>query len=68
MVLGRVVTVLTPLALAEVVKIFENNSKASPWPYLLAYVALRFLQGTGGIAALRDVRSFSSSFALKLTI
>ena len=67
MVLGRVVMVLTPLALAEVVKIFENNSKASPWPYLLSYVALRFLQGTGGIAALRDVRIHPSSFVPQLT-
>ena len=67
-VLGRVVMFLTPYTLAKVVEIFEKGTEASPWPYLLAYVALRFLQGTGGIAALRDVRSFSSSFALKLTI
>lgn len=55
MVVGRGVNVLTPLSLSKVVQIFEEGSSASPWPYLLAYVVLRFLQGNGGIAALRDV-------------
>lgn len=60
-VVGRVVNFLVPLAFAQVVRIFEDkNSNASPWPYLFAYVGLRFLQATGGLAALRDV-SFVSS-------
>ena len=67
-VFGRVVMVFTPLALAKVVEIFEDGTKTSPWPYLLAYVALRFLQGTGGIAALRDVSNYPSAFVLKLLI
>ncbi|KAK7692857.1 hypothetical protein QCA50_004492 [Cerrena zonata] len=54
-VVGRVVNVLTPVSLARVVQIFEQGTKTSPWPYLLGYVGLRFLQGTGGLAALRDL-------------
>ncbi|KAI0072708.1 hypothetical protein K474DRAFT_338651 [Panus rudis PR-1116 ss-1] len=54
-VVGRFVNVLTPFALAEVVKILEEGSQRSPWPYLFAYVGLRFLQANGGLAALRDV-------------
>ena len=54
-VIGRFVNFLVPLVFAEIVKIFEEGSKVSPWPYLFGYVALRFLQATGGLAALRDV-------------
>ncbi|CAL1707785.1 unnamed protein product [Somion occarium] len=53
-VVGRFVNFLTPLAFAEVVRIFEEGSIRSPWPYLFAYVGLRFLQANGGLAALRD--------------
>ncbi|KAH9858534.1 hypothetical protein C2E23DRAFT_908588 [Lenzites betulinus] len=54
MLVGRVVNFLVPLVFAQLVRIFEEGSQASPWPYLGAYVALRFLQATGGLAALRD--------------
>lgn len=58
-VVGRFVNFLVPLAFAEIVRIFEDkSSNASPWPYLFAYVILRFLQATGGLAALRDVGIF----------
>ena len=50
---------LVPLIFAEVVRILEEGSKVSPWPYLCAYVGLRFLQSSGGLAALRDVGLFS---------
>ncbi|KAI0696736.1 hypothetical protein BC835DRAFT_1405891 [Cytidiella melzeri] len=53
-VVGRFVNFLVPLAFAQVVRIFEEGSKVSPWPYLFAYVGLRFLQSPGGLAALRD--------------
>ena len=55
MMVGRVVNVLVPVVFAQLVRIFEEGSKVSPWPYLGAYVALRFLQSSGGLAALRDV-------------
>ncbi|KAI0644589.1 hypothetical protein C8Q79DRAFT_1104913 [Trametes meyenii] len=54
MIVGRVVNFLVPLVFARLVRIFEEGSKVSPWPYLGAYVGLRFLQATGGLAALRD--------------
>ena len=57
MVLGRVVNVLVPIVFAQLVRIFEQGSQVSPWPYLGAYVGLRFLQSSGGLAALRDVSS-----------
>ncbi|OBZ68102.1 ATP-binding cassette sub-family B member 6, mitochondrial [Grifola frondosa] len=53
-VVGRVVNFLVPLVFAELVRVFEEGSRVSPWPYLFAYVALRFLQASGGLAALRD--------------
>ncbi|CAL1708342.1 unnamed protein product [Somion occarium] len=53
-VVGHFVNFLTPLAFAEVVRIFEEGSIRSPWPYLFAYVGLCFLQANGGLAALRD--------------
>ncbi|KAJ7251778.1 hypothetical protein B0H12DRAFT_1118861 [Mycena haematopus] len=51
---GRVVNAAMPFALGEIVRIFEGNSHQSIWPVLFLYVALRFLQGSGGLAALRD--------------
>ncbi|KAI0661121.1 hypothetical protein C8Q70DRAFT_932186 [Cubamyces menziesii] len=54
MVVGRVVNFLVPLVFAQLVRVFEEGSKVSPWPYLGAYVGLRFLQASGGLAALRD--------------
>ncbi|KAI1791257.1 hypothetical protein LXA43DRAFT_1011840 [Ganoderma leucocontextum] len=54
MLVGRVVAFLVPFVFAQLVRIFEQGSKQSPWPYLGAYVGLRWLQATGGLAALRD--------------
>ncbi|KAH9929622.1 uncharacterized protein BXZ73DRAFT_47940 [Epithele typhae] len=54
MIVGRVVNVFVPWIFAQLVRIFEDGSKVSLWPYLWAYVGLRFLQSTGGLAALRD--------------
>lgn len=54
-VIGRFVNFLVPLVFAEIVRIFEEGSKVSIWPYLFGYVGLRFLQASGGLAALRDV-------------
>ena len=61
MIVGRVVNVLVPLIFAQLVRIFEEGSNVSPWPYLGAYVGLRFLQATGGLAALRDVSGVVTS-------
>ncbi|KAF7315316.1 ABC transporter protein [Mycena indigotica] len=51
---GRVVNASVPFTLGEIVRIFEGTSQRSVWPVLLLYVLLRFLQGSGGLAALRD--------------
>ncbi|KAJ6593694.1 hypothetical protein B0H19DRAFT_31568 [Mycena capillaripes] len=51
---GRVVNFGMPFALGEVVGILEGGSDRSVWPVLFLYVMLRFLQGSGGLAALRD--------------
>ncbi|KAJ6603106.1 hypothetical protein B0H10DRAFT_1957867 [Mycena sp. CBHHK59/15] len=56
--LGRVVNASIPFALGELIRIFEGGSSRSLWPVLFVYVILRFLQGSGGLAALRDL-SFS---------
>lgn len=52
--LGRVVNVFLPLSLGHLVRTLEENDGTSFWPYLISYVVLRFLQSSGGIAALRD--------------
>ncbi|KAF8908803.1 hypothetical protein CPB85DRAFT_1435915 [Mucidula mucida] len=54
LIVGRFVNALVPFTLGELIRILEGNSKRSPWPILIVYVALRFLQGSGGLAALRD--------------
>ncbi|KAK0195216.1 mitochondrial half-size ABC transporter [Armillaria mellea] len=55
LLVGRVVNVAMPFALGELVSILEDRSSdRSPWPVLFLYVALRFLQGSGGLAAIRD--------------
>ncbi|EMD37782.1 hypothetical protein CERSUDRAFT_136601 [Gelatoporia subvermispora B] len=51
---GRVVNLLTPFMLAEVVRRLTEVPAQSPWLYLFAYIGLRFLQGSGGLSALRD--------------
>lgn len=57
LIVGRFVNFLLPWTLGEVVRMFEAPDGHSPWPYLFAYVGLRFLQSAGGLAALRDVSS-----------
>ncbi|KAG6920115.1 hypothetical protein DXG01_010183 [Tephrocybe rancida] len=52
LLLGRLVNFAMPLALGELVRVLQ--ARGSPWPLLFAYVALRFLQGSGGLAAVRD--------------
>ncbi|OSD01299.1 hypothetical protein PYCCODRAFT_1452858 [Trametes coccinea BRFM310] len=54
MIVGRVVNFLVPLVFAQLVRVFEEGTQVSPWPYLGAYVGLRFLQASGGLNALRD--------------
>lgn len=55
LILGRVINLAMPLTLGTLVSILEGHSSQSPWPFLFGYVALRFLQGNGGLSALRDV-------------
>lgn len=60
---GRVVNVAVPLTLGGLLETLEQqfgSGQGTPqgrsfWPYLLAYMGLRFLQGSGGLGALRDV-------------
>ncbi|KAH9945694.1 hypothetical protein B0H21DRAFT_892116 [Amylocystis lapponica] len=54
-VVGRLVNVLTPYVFAQLVRMFEAGVTTSLWFYLFAYVGLRFLQGSGGINALREI-------------
>ncbi|EDR09151.1 uncharacterized protein LACBIDRAFT_249450, partial [Laccaria bicolor S238N-H82] len=58
LVLGRVINPVMPIVLGELVSVLEGQSKRSPWPLLFGYVGLRFLQGSGGLAAIRDVRYY----------
>jgi len=44
-----------PLTLAKLVNILEGHTAGSPWPYIFAYAGFRFLQGSGGLSAIRDV-------------
>lgn len=56
LLVGRVINFVMPLALGGLVSVLEGQSNRSPWPLLFGYVGLRFLQGSGGLAAIRDVR------------
>ncbi|KAI0915776.1 hypothetical protein AcW1_003720 [Taiwanofungus camphoratus] len=54
-VVGRIVNIMVPFVFAELVHLFEEGSYTNVlWLYLFAYVGLRFLQGSGGLAALRE--------------
>lgn len=44
-----------PLTLGKLIDVLEGGSDGSPLPYLFGYVGLRFLQGSGGLSAIRDV-------------
>ncbi|TFK44564.1 hypothetical protein BDQ12DRAFT_717702 [Crucibulum laeve] len=54
LLIGRVINFAMPIALGELVRILEGRSQRSPWPFLFGYVGLRFLQGSGGLSAIRD--------------
>jgi hypothetical protein len=56
-----------PLTLGKLINVLEGRSDGSPLPYLFGYVGLRFLQGSGGLSAIRDVGFGDrfSFFALK---
>jgi ATP-binding cassette subfamily B (MDR/TAP) protein 6 len=54
LILGRIVNAIVPFTLGELLEVLEGRSDYSMWSLLLLYVALRFLQGSGGLAALRD--------------
>lgn len=57
-----------PYTLGALVGAFEDPARGrSPWPYLFAYVGLRFLQGSGGLSALRDVRVIHAIPRLNVT-
>ncbi|KLO14578.1 hypothetical protein SCHPADRAFT_914776 [Schizopora paradoxa] len=51
---GRFVNVALPFTLGKLVKIFEGSEAQSFWPFLLAYVVLRFLSGSGGLSSMID--------------
>ncbi|KAG8709981.1 hypothetical protein FRC09_000368 [Ceratobasidium sp. 395] len=54
--LGRAVNVATPYKLTEIVDVFANDlGRDRIWSPLFWYVGLRFLQSSGGLAALRDI-------------
>ncbi|KAG9081599.1 hypothetical protein FS749_007546 [Ceratobasidium sp. UAMH 11750] len=54
--LGRVVNAVTPFKLSQVVDVFARGEpRDNIWSPLLWYVGLRFLQSSGGLAALRDI-------------
>ena len=55
LILGRFVNVAVPFIFAYLVSVFEEGVTSPPWLYLFGYVGLRFLQGSGGLAALSDV-------------
>ncbi|KAF8160969.1 hypothetical protein B0H34DRAFT_698907 [Crassisporium funariophilum] len=54
LLLGRIINLAMPITLGELIKVLEGRSTHSPWPFLFGYVGMRFLQGSGGLSALRD--------------
>ena len=56
LIIGRIVNVAVPFLFAGLVYVFEQGVTSPPWLLLLGYVGLRFLQSSGGLPALRDVR------------
>lgn len=58
LIVGRFVNFLVPWTLRKLVSVFENQDslpRPSPWYLVFAYALLKFLQGSGGLNALRDV-------------
>ena len=66
LIFGRFVNVALPYILANLIFVFEEGVTSPPWLYLFGYVGLRFLQGSGGIAALLDVSRACSLFPISL--
>ncbi|KAF9529277.1 hypothetical protein CPB83DRAFT_852990 [Crepidotus variabilis] len=54
LVVGRLVNLLLPFTLGRLLGIMEGTVEGSPWPVLFAYVGLKFMQGSGGLSAIRD--------------
>ncbi|KAK7472887.1 ATP-binding cassette-type vacuolar membrane transporter Hmt1 [Stygiomarasmius scandens] len=52
--IGRVVNLVVPFTYGEIIKFFEGRSEWSLPVLLGVYVVFRFLQGSGGLNALRD--------------
>jgi ABC-type bacteriocin/lantibiotic exporter with double-glycine peptidase domain len=50
---GRFIAFASPYTLRELITAFDAGDGRSPWPYLFAYVALRFLSSSSGLSALR---------------
>ena len=61
LLLSRVVNLAIPLTLGKFVSTLEGQSNQSPWPPLFAYIAVSFLQGSGGLSTLQMVSVSSSS-------
>ena len=66
-ILGRFVNVAVPFILANLVSIFEAGVSSPPWLHLFGYAGLRFLQGSGGLAALVDVSAACFLFPIFLS-
>jgi hypothetical protein len=66
LILGRFVNVAVPFIIAKLIFVFEEGVTSPPWLYLFGYVGLRFLQGSGGLAALVDVSRARSFFPVPL--
>lgn len=67
LLIGRVINPAVPYILGQFVSVLEGTIDASPWPYLFGYVGLRFLQGSGGLSAVRDV-SRTSEFTASVRL
>jgi hypothetical protein len=63
LIVGRFVNVAVPFLFADLVFAFEQGITGPPWLLLFGYVGLRFLQSSGGLPALRDVRRTSFVFS-----
>jgi hypothetical protein len=66
LILGRFVNVAVPFILANLIFVFEEGVTSPPWLYLLGYVGLHFVQGSGGLGALLDVSRACSFFPTSL--
>ncbi len=67
LILGRFVNVAVPYLLTNLIFVLQGGVTSPPWLYLIGYGGLRFLQGSGGLAALIDVSRIFSSFLLLFT-